>query len=172
VSTRPSADGRHSGTDHIGKPDAVEDWTEARVEAAAVGLLARREHSRAELAAKLTARGAPREQVEAVVEKLAGRGLQADTRYAESLVNSRSGRGQGPVRIRRDLLDRGVAAEAAEEALAGAGLDWFELARSVRRRRFGDPPPSEWKERARQARFLEYRGFTAEQIRHALEAGD
>ena len=149
-----------------------EDWTVARVEAAAVRLLARREHSRAELERKLKTRGAPPDLVAEARAGLAGRKLQSDERYAESLVTSRIGRGQGPVRIRRELSEQGIDAAGIEAALAAADPDWFALARETRRRRFGAEAPAEWKERARQARFLEYRGFSGEQIRHALGGDD
>jgi regulatory protein len=147
----------------------AEDWTAAAVEVAAVRLLSRREHSRAELARKLAARGAPEALVEEVLESLAARRLQSDARYAESLVTSRIGRGQGPVRIRRELAERGVAAALIDAALEAADVDWPGLARETRARRFGAQVPVEWKERVRQSRFLEYRGFSGEQIRHALE---
>lgn len=147
-----------------------EDWTAATVEAAAVRLLARREHSRAELERKLAARGAPGELVDEVLESLGARRLQSDERYAEALVTSRVGRGQGPVRIRRELAERGVAAGLIDAALAGVNADWAQLARDTRQRRFGGEAPTEWNERVRQSRFLEYRGFTSEQIRYALDA--
>ena len=147
-----------------------EDWTAVTVEVAAVRLLARREHSRAELERKLAARGAPGELVDEVLESLGARRLQSDERYAEALVTSRVGRGQGPVRIRRELAERGVAAGLVDAALDAADVDWAQLARDTRQRRFGSEAPSEWNERVRQARFLEYRGFTGEQIRHALES--
>jgi regulatory protein len=146
-----------------------EDWTAARAEAFAVRLLARREHSRAELARKLGRRGVPEDLVAATLEALGARRLQSDTRYAETLVASRIGRGQGPVRIRRELAEQGVSAAEIDAALDAAEADWFELAREVRRRRFGAAPPTDWNERARQARFLEYRGFSGEQIRAALD---
>jgi regulatory protein len=147
----------------------AEDWTAATVEVAAVRLLSRREHSRAELARKLAARGVPEALVDEVLESLAARRLQSDARYAESLVASRIGRGQGPVRIRRELAERGVAATLIDAALEAADTDWSGLARETRARRFGAQVPGEWKERVRQSRFLEYRGFSGEQIRHALE---
>lgn len=150
----------------------AEDWTVARVESAAVRLLARREHSRVELERKLSARGAPPELVAEALAGLAGRRLQSDTRYAETLVNSRLGRGQGPVRIRRELAEQGIDGAGIEAALEAAAPDWMALARETRRRRFGAEAPTEWKERARQARFLEYRGFSGEQIRHALGGDD
>jgi len=148
-------------------PDG-KDWTEADVESVAVGLLARREHSRAELSRKLAARGAPSEAVEAVLDRLAARKLQSDARYAESLVVSRIGRGQGPVRIRRELAQQGVETAVVDEALDASAEDWAAAAREVRRRKFGSAVPKAWKDRARQMRFLEYRGFTSEQIRAAL----
>jgi regulatory protein len=51
-------------------------------------------------------------------------------------------------------------------------VDWAATARELRRRRFGVSPPGDYPERARQARFLQYRGFTAEQIRAALGPGE
>ena len=146
----------------------AEEWTAATVEVAAVRLLTRREHSRKELARKLFARGMPADLVEEVLQNLQARRLQSDARYAESLVNSRVSRGQGPVRIRRDLAQQGIPDTDIDTALEAAGVDWYALARETRTRRFGDPAPAEWKERARQARFLEYRGFSGDQIREAL----
>jgi regulatory protein len=151
-----------------GEADEPSDWSAARVEAAAVRLLAGREHSRAELARKLDERGAPGELIEDVLASLAERGLQSDERYAESLITSRTGRGQGPVRIRRELAERGVASAVIEAALEAADADWSQLARATRCKRFGFETPSEWNERVRQSRFLEYRGFNSAQIRFAL----
>jgi regulatory protein len=148
---------------------AAEESTAATAEAAAVRLLARREHSRAELSRKLAARGIEPELINEVLDALATRRLQSDERYAESLIASRIGRGQGPVRIRRELSERGVAPGLIDAALEHADADWPELARKTRSRRFGGEIPAEWNERGRQARFLEYRGFTGEQIRFALE---
>ncbi len=156
MKAKPSADG------------AEQEWSAAEAETLAVRLLGRREHSRAELARKLSARGVPEQLIDDVLEGLRARRLQSDSRYAESLVNSRAGRGQGPVRILRELAAQGVDDAVAEEALAGAGQDFFALAADVRRRRFGEAAPSAWKERARQMRFLEYRGFTSDQIRAAF----
>ena len=147
---------------------ADEAWTAASVEVAAVRLLARREHSHRELARKLQSRGVPPDLADEVLQSLQARRLQSDERYAESLVNSRVSRGQGPARIRRDLSQQGIPEAEIDIALEAAGVDWYALARETRVRRFGDEPPAEWKERARQARFLEYRGFTGDQIRAAL----
>ena len=92
-----------------------------------------------------------------------------DGRYAENYVAYHSKRGQGPVRIAADLRALGVPAELIEAALA-VGPDWRALAQEVRRRKFGPEPPENWSEKARQARFLQYRGFSADHIRSAVSA--
>ena len=83
-----------------------------------------------------------------------------------------AGRGHGPARIRAELRERGVAAEEIEAGLDAAAEDWAAIAREARRRRFGLSPPGDYRERARQSRFLQYRGFSADQIRAALGPGD
>lgn len=134
-------------------------------------LLSRREHSLAELRTKLLARGFEADEVESAVGALAGEGLADDSRFLEAFVASRIRKGQGPIRIRAELAERGVAADSAATYLADAH-DWRALAREVRARRFGATAPREFRERARQARFLEYRGFTSDQVRAALAATD
>jgi regulatory protein len=86
-------------------------------------------------------------------------------------IRSRISRGQGPVRIAQELRSRGIADTAVREALAGGEHDWAALAREVLARQFKGPP-ADLKGRARQIRFLEYRGFTAAQIRAALKPAD
>ncbi len=134
-------------------------------------LLARREHSLAELRKKLAARAFGPEEIEKALAQLSREGLADETRFIESFVASRIRRGHGPIRIRAELRERGIAGEAAENCLGGAH-DWSAIARDVRRRRFGPGAPRDFRERARQARFLEYRGFTAEHIRGCLGSQD
>jgi regulatory protein len=134
-----------------------------------LALLTRREHSRHELKRKLTARGFPADIVAGVIAALERSGALAQARFTESFVRSRVARGQGPQRIRAELAQRGVADTEIENALREADVDWLAAIRVVRRKRFGAELPSEFRERARQARFLEYRGFDAAQVRAALE---
>ncbi len=130
--------------------------------------LARREYAFEELILKLTGGGFEPATARAAVERLAAEGLQDDRRFAAGLVQSRIGQGKGPVRIRQDLEQRGIGAGPAEEALAGSGEDWIELARRVRRRKFGAALPPDFPAKARQMRFLQYRGFTPEQVQAAV----
>jgi regulatory protein len=134
----------------------------------ALVLLARREHSRQELTRKLRRRGFEAEQVATVVDRLAERGWLSDCRFAEQYVRERIARGFGPLRIRSELRDRGVSGEAAATVLQEQAEDWRAEAERARRKRFGDELPRDLRERARQARFLQYRGFSADHIRAVL----
>jgi regulatory protein len=136
---------------------------------AALELLARREHSRRELTRKLAARGFAADIVAPVLDDLERSGALAEGRFADTFVRSRIANGQGPQRIRAELAQRGIDAAAADEVLLGADVDWLDAIRAVRAKRFGREPPSDYAERARQARFLQYRGFDSAQIRAALE---
>jgi regulatory protein len=139
----------------------------AAAELAAVALLARRDFACGELGAKLRERGFDPAMIEGLIEMLGARRLLDDGRYAGNFVRYHSARGQGPVRIRRDLDAVGVDAELIDLALE-AVPDWAALASAVRRRRFGPKPPELWREKGRQARFLQYRGFSNDHIRTAL----
>ena len=135
----------------------------------AMNLLALREHSCAELSRKLAARDYSPEEIEATVTALVADGLLSDERFAEAYIAARMRIGRGPVRIRGELQQRGVDPDTIRLHLDDASLDWHSLAREVRSRKFGEAQPTEYKEKARQMRFLEYRGFTGEQIRIAVD---
>ncbi|MGH8299482.1 MAG: regulatory protein RecX [Steroidobacteraceae bacterium] len=149
------------------RPEAAADPEAIR--AAALTLLARRDWLAAELSARLQARGCEPQVTAAVIAELLGERLLDDTRYIERYVASRAERGQGPVRIAADLASLGVAQELIEAAVA-SGPDWRAVAGAVRRRKFGAAPPDSWAEKARQARFLQYRGFSSDHIRAATGA--
>jgi regulatory protein len=155
------------------KPDAAAGEADERtVRTAALALLAGRDFARAELARRLERRGYPKDVVEAVVAGLVAERLLSESRFTELFIRQHAGRGHGPVRIRAELRERGVTDADIDEALDGAAEDWAAIARETRRRRFGTAGPADFRERARQGRFLQYRGFTSEQIRAALGPGE
>jgi regulatory protein len=138
----------------------------------ALRLLARREHSRAELRQRLrrSARDddvLDAEALEALLDALAREGWLSETRFAEATVAARTRRGDGPLRLRARLAERGVAAELIDTAL-GAVSDWQDLLERARCKRFGDPAPQDYAQWAQQARYLQRRGFSEAQIRAAL----
>ncbi len=158
---RRAGGGESPGQEHLADPGAAR--------AAAVGLLARRDYASGELRERLGARGFGAEAAAATVAELAALGFVNDERYAHNYVAYHAGRGRGPVRIGADLRSLGLSQDLIEAALAG-GPDWKALACEVRTRRFGRQPPGSWREQARQARFLQFRGFSSDHIRAATGA--
>ena len=135
----------------------------------AVRLLARREHTRAELARKLAPHGTE-EEIEIVLNELAQSGLQSDARFAESYLRSQAGR-LGGARLRQSLRQKGVCAELVQTQVEGLP-DELARARAVWQKKFATVP-ADMKEWAKQARFLQGRGFSSEIIRKLLkETGD
>jgi regulatory protein len=140
---------------------------QGEIGAAAIAMLARRDFCSGELTQRLREQGFSAAAVHSVVSDLIEQRFVDDARYAANFVNYHAGRGHGPSRIRRDLaaldVDPAVISVALEE-----GRDWAQAARELRIRKFGLPVPVSWQAKAKQARFLQYRGFSADHIRSAL----
>jgi regulatory protein len=136
-------------------------------------LLARREYSRSELRAKLAAdrggvdgafrdSGADLAEMDTVLDELAARGYLSDARFAQQFARQKSGAFSKRA-IGASLKARGVEGEAATDALAGVEIADDEAMIALWRRRFGTAPANE-KEKARQVRFLQSRGFSLSAI--------
>lgn len=91
-------------------------------------------------------------------------GLQCDLRFTEAFVHHRISRGYGPRRIARELKEKGVSDELRQEFIDERDPQWLERIVEVRELKFGSKVPEDYKEQARQSRFLQYRGFSSEQI--------
>ena len=133
----------------------------------AMDLLARREHSRQELVRKLTSREYEESEILLTLDKLAEDDLQSDHRFTEAYIQSRINKGFGPVKIGIELRERGVTDVLIEECLGAHKDSWIELATAQQQKKFRTKP-DDFTERARQARFLQNRGFSVEQIQHVL----
>ena len=138
--------------------------------ARALRLLARREHSRAELARKLAIHAEDPAEVERVLDDFERRGWLSEHRVVEQLVHARRSR-YGARRIERDLREKGVSEEAVAAALAGLKGGELEAAREVWRRKFGGRQPRGPADRARQVRFLQGRGFDLDTIFKVIKGG-
>ncbi len=143
----------------------------------AIEILARREHSVLELREKLLAREFPPDDVEQTLSALTADGLLSEQRFIDSFLASYTRRGHGPLWLRAELQRRGItsaeiAAALAGQEITGQPVDWPAQARTVRENRFGPAQPLDYKERARQSRFLQYRGFSSEQVRQAFDGGE
>ena len=146
----------------MGEPD-----TPGQLKDRALRYLARREHSRAELARKLAPRAASAEALDALLEELASKKQLSDARYAEERARSLA-RKYGPAKIRQDLRSRGIA----DELIDALPLDGeLELARQALSRRFRLPARTR-EEQAKRGRFLQGRGFSLEVIHRLLRGID
>ena len=140
---------------------------------AAMDFLARREHSFHELLQKLIKKFPDLDRDEVmlpVLGKLRDENLQSDSRYAEALVNSRSKRGFGPLKIAAELQPRQLDRALIKTALFESGPDWELLCRDLLQRKFKPAAKPALEERQRWQRFLQQRGFEQEQIRAAIKA--
>jgi regulatory protein len=137
----------------------------------ALKLLARREHSRKELARKLAEHTDDPLEVERTLDECEARGWLSETRAVEQLVHNRRSR-FGLRRIERDLQARGVSGDALSTALAQLKPGQLDAARAIWRRKFGGKPPRTPAERARQARFLQGRGFELDVVLKVIDGED
>ena len=131
----------------------------------AIGLLARREHSRLELINKIRRKPFSEDvDLASLCDNLEESNYLSEQRFAEMFVRSRVSRGQGKVKISYELRQRGIDEALIESALLEEGVDWLALAKEQREKRFGVEKPKDYKEKARQSRFLAGRGFSGEII--------
>jgi regulatory protein len=128
-------------------------------------LLSRREHSRFELKERLRGQGYSGRAVNEVLDELVVEGWQSDERFAREYSRMRIRKGNGPLRIQHELRERGIEHAPLDDFIQDLYSDWDALIEHVHRKRFGDTLLNTYPERAKRARFLQYRGFTPEQIR-------
>jgi len=132
----------------------------------AIYSLAMREHSRQEIYNKLKTKVVSEGvDLDALLDELEQNNYLNDERFTESFIRSRAGRGQGALKISNELRQRGISTALIAPAMQAANIDWFELASEQREKKFGGNQPKDFKEKARQMRFLSGRGFDSEIVR-------
>ncbi len=136
--------------------------------ARAIAALARRDYSRTELRARLLATGAAPDEADAALDEVSSLGYLSDARFAQAEVSRKTGAWSRRA-IAASLRDKGVAAEIAGAALAAHDADDRDVMIALWRRRFGAPPADE-RDKARQVRFLQSRGFPLSAILRLLRA--
>ncbi len=134
----------------------------------AIKLLSRREHSAHELTVKLLQKGFSESLIEEALTQLQKEKLQSDRRYLEMLMRTRQNQGYGPVKLAHELQSKGVSQLLIEEYFDPEAAVWYELASEARRKKFGNKFPKDYQAKAKQMRFLQYRGFSMAQINAAL----
>ena len=129
---------------------------------AALKMLIRREHSQLELSKKLKLKGFDDTDINNSIDLLIEQRYQSDERFSEAFILMRYNQGKGPIIISSELKKRGI------ENFNLSIFDWFELAKEVRDKKFGQNIPSDYKTQAKQKRFLKSRGFDFDQINKAF----
>ncbi len=141
----------------------MEKDQEKSIRDVAIRYLARREYSRYQLSEKLISRGYEAAAVESVLSELEQNSYLCEKRFTDMFVRTRIAQGKGPVRITAELRQHGVPNELIAAYIDLQSEFWVDTARRERKKRFGELQLDDLKERARQLRFLQYRGFTLAQ---------
>jgi regulatory protein len=133
-----------------------------------VGLLSRREHSEFELKQKLISREFPCDEIDLAIERLVEKDYLSDTRFAQSTCRHRVSRGYGWRYIANELKQKGVCSTIIQQLQKNCEIDWYLQAELAYNKRFGESrvrdPQITQKEQAKIIRFLQYRGFSADEI--------
>ena len=143
------------------------DRREPSLRSRAMRYLARREHSREELKRKLASHVEEGQDLDAVLDELAAKGWLSDARFAEQAIRSKSRR-YGPVKLAHVLRSKGLDDEAIAAGFRAAGHEGEANLEAVWKSRFRAPPADE-RERGRQVRFLQGRGFPLNDILRYLK---
>jgi len=138
------------------------------LKARALRYLARREHSREELKRKLAVHAEEGDDVDALLEELVKRGWLSDARFAEQSIRAKARR-FGPLKLAQQLRAKGLDEETIARGFRAAAADGASSMESVWKSRFGAPAPDQ-RELARQARFLQGRGFPLEDVMRFLRS--
>ena len=129
---------------------------------AALKMLIRREHSQLELCNKLQLKGFDDADIKPSIDLLIEQKYQSDERFTEAFILMRYNQGKGPVLISSELRKRGI------ENFDLSIVDWFELVKEVRKKKFGHNLPLDYQTQAKQKRFLASRGFSFDEINKAF----
>jgi regulatory protein len=130
----------------------------------AMDLLSRREHSYKELFDKLRLRNFEADDISSALDKLLSENLLNDERFTESYVHYRVQKGFGPLRIKNELSEKGIDGELVQSQMEIYDSIWSELMQKQRIKKFGAEIPEDYKEKMKQARFLQNRGFSPESV--------
>ena len=164
--TTPSESLEALNFDDDEQPPKAQGLTGSRLRSYAFAVLTRREYSKAELIEKLALYAIDRDEVLKLVDELATQNYQSDQRVAEMMLSSQKRKGKGPNRIKLALKSKKIDSSLIQEELKET--DWNEQAYQLKVKKFGLPVEKEAKLKAKQIRFLMYRGFEMDAIIKAI----
>lgn len=135
----------------------------------AVSLLAGRDYSRKQIRQKLTAKEFESTEIDITLDYCQANGYQSDHRYAQGLLRSHVSKGHGVIRIKQDMVQKGLDADVIQATLDQSDCDWFELAKMKAQKKYANKPIVDYKDKAKRIRFLMGQGFDYEQACFALD---
>lgn len=141
--------------------------TGTRLRSYAFAVLTRKEYSKKDLIDKLVLYAQNKEEVLSLVDELARENYQSDARVAEMTVRSQLRKGKGPNRIKLALKSKHVDKALAEPEMKE--IDWYEQAYLLKVKKYGYEVAQDAKLKAKQIRFLQYRGFEMDAIMKAIK---
>lgn len=131
-------------------------------------LLSKREHSVAEIVQKLSQQEFIVSDIHAVLDKFVENGIQSDARFTFHFVRNCTMKGQGLSRVKQALKVHNIDSSMLHEALDELEIDWYSNAYAVKCKKFGEEVETDWQKKQKQMRFLQYRGFSQDQISFAI----
>lgn len=135
----------------------------------AVSLLAKRDYSSGELSRTLLRMTENSECVEKVLQRLIENGYLNDERVITHLIDKHVRKKHGPTRIKQEIRQKGFPQELVEQSLEKVEVDWYAMARELKVSKFGEERASDAKEKNKQVRYLQYKGFSMDMIFEALD---
>lgn len=138
----------------------------------ALNYLARRDYSRLELYQKLVAKGFQSSDIQEVLEYLQTQSYQSDERFADMYIRSRINSGDGPFKIKISLRAKGICDSLALAVFDQLDIDWFDQAKALKEKRFGESPPEDVTEKVKQVRYLKNKGFYQDHINAVIDCSN
>ncbi|GHE87149.1 regulatory protein RecX [Thalassotalea profundi] len=135
----------------------------------AVDLLSRREHSIKELKNKLLLRDYPPEDFDEIIDYLLEKNYLSNERFADSVIRQRINKGYGWRFIENELKQKGLDTTTIMLAKQELSIDWYQQAETAYHKRFGKSSVIDNKDKAKRIRFLQYRGFSSDEIMQAIK---
>ena len=130
--------------------------------------LSKRDYSIADFSKKLDKVCLIQEMKDDLIVRLIENDWLSEKRYVAAFVRSKISTGLGAFRIINDLKQHGIKDSDAKACIEEQSVDWFEQAKATYKRKYGETTIEEYKERAKRFRYMQYRGFSVDQINYAM----
>jgi len=134
----------------------------------AVSLLAKKNYASGEMHRQLSRLTESMGDLTRVLRRLTDNHALDDARLLAYLLEKHVKKLHGPTRIKQELRQKGFPAPLIEQGIDNGDIDWYQLAKEARIKKFGDALPADPKEKNKQIRHLQYKGFTMDMIFEAL----